>query len=183
MEYNVTQRYFGLQKPVFARTGWEIPQPNPLVLKDHRLSESLIRIRTTELIDDLGKKGKSSLRIRSVSEHLYDCVGMIFASRRAWIDIKHVKRILTEDGYNSIKRDELSVGDVVVYTIENRRMHVGLVTSIQPNIGNIPNIRVLSKWGKFGEVEHRIEDVPYWCGVPSEYWSERVPHDIGQIFQ
>lgn len=175
-------QYFGLQKPVFARSGWEIPQPNPLVLDEFRQTEDLVRLKTVELVDELLKKGKTGLQVRSVSAHLYDCVGMIFANRRAWINVKDIKKILIEDGYNPINRDDLGVGDVVVYTIENRRMHVGLVTAIMPSLGKIPNVRVLSKWGKHGEVEHRLEDVPFWCGNPTEYWSEKVPHEIGQVF-
>lgn len=176
-------QYFGLQKPVFARNGWEIPQPDPLVLNEHKQSEDLIRIRTVALVDDMLRKGKSGLKIRSVSSYLYDCVGMIFANRRAWIDINHMGQILTADGYRKIEIDELSVGDVVVYTVGEKRMHVGLVTCIQPRLGKIPNIRVLSKWGKDGEVEHQLEDVPPALGHPSEYWSERAPHEIGRLFR
>ncbi len=174
--------YFGLQKPVFARSGWEVPQPNPLVLEKHQLPEDLIRIRTVSLVDDLTRKGKTGLRIRSVSEHLYDCVGMIFSNRRAWININHIHQLLTEDGYATITLDQLAVGDVVVYRLDGRPIHVGLVTYVHPSVGNIANIRVLSKWGKFGEVEHRMDDVPDLCGEPSEFWSEKAPHDIGQVF-
>ena len=176
-------QYFGLQKPIFARNGWEIPQPNPLVLDMHRQPEDLIRIRTVALVDDMLRKGMSGLIIRSVSSHLYDCVGMIFASRRAWIDINHMVQILSADGYQKIAKDELSVGDVVVYTIGEKRTHVGLVTCIQPRLGKIPNIRVLSKWGKDGEVEHQMEDVPPLLGQPNEFWTERIRDDSGQVFR
>ena len=71
--------YFGQQKPIFARNGWEIPQPNPLVMEKFRQTEELVRITTVELVDELLRKGKTELRIRSVSAQLYDCVGMIFA--------------------------------------------------------------------------------------------------------
>lgn len=175
--------YFGQQKPVFARNGWEIPQPDPLVLEKFRQTEGLVRIQTVALVDELLDKGKSELKIRSVSSHLYDCVGMIFANRRAWIDIEHISRILTCDGYKPVCIDDLIVGDVVVYTLAKKRVHVGLVISVHPSMGSVKNIRVLSKWGKHGEIEHRMEDVPYYLGKPSEYWSERVPHDIVQLFQ
>ncbi len=176
-------QYFGLQKPVFAKNGWEIPQPNPLVLEKYRQTEKLVRIQTVTLVDEMLDKGKTELQIRSVSSHLYDCVGMIFANRRAWIDIEHISKILTNDGYYPISENDLVVGDVVVYTLSKKRVHVGLVTCVLPSIGNIPNTRVLSKWGKHGEVEHRLEDVPYYLGQPSEFWSERVPHAIGQLFR
>ena len=176
-------QYFGMQKPVFARNGWEIPQPNPLVLEKFRQTEELVRIQTVELVDDLLRKGKTELQIRSVSAYSYDCVGMIFANRRAWIDIEHIGKILRSDDYQPVSIDDLIVGDVVVYTLDKKRVHVGLVTRVLPSMGSVRNIRVLSKWGKHGEVEHRLEDVPYYLGQPSEYWSERVPHELGQLFQ
>jgi len=167
--------YFDLQKPVFARNGQEIPQPNPLVLQKYQQNQELVRIQTEALIDEMLAKGKTGLSIRSVSSYLYDCVGMVFANRRAWIDIEHIYEILTNDGYHLISKDNLVVGDVVVYTLDKKRVHVGLVTRVHPNIGSIPNARVLSKWGKHGEIEHRLEDVPYYLGRPSEFWSEKVP--------
>lgn len=176
-------QYFGLQKPVFARNGWEIPQPNPLVLEKFNQTEELVRIQTVELVDELLRKGKTGLRIRSVSAHLYDCVGMVFANRRAWIDIEHIDTILRSDDYQPVSVDNLIVGDVVVYTLDEKRVHVGLVTSALPSMGSVTNIRVLSKWGKHGEVEHRLEDVPHYLGKPSEYWSERVPHDLERLLQ
>ena len=104
-------------------------------------------------------------------------------NRRAWIDIEYIGQILTSDGYQPVSKEDLVVGDVVVYTLDKRRVHVGLVACVLPDLGEIPNTRVLSKWGKHGEVEHRLEDVPYYLGKPSEYWSERVPHEIGQLFR
>ena len=175
-------QYFGLQKPTFARNGWEIPQPNPLVLEKFRQTEELVRIQTVELVDELLRKGKTELRIRSVSAHLYDCVGMIFANRRAWIDIEFIGQILSNDGYQPVSKEDLVVGDVVVYTLGKKRVHVGLVTCVLPSLGKISNTRVLSKWGKHGEVEHRMEEVPYYLGEPSEYWSERTPHDLKRLF-
>ena len=176
-------QYFGMQKPVFARNGWEIPQPNPLVLEKFRQTEELVRIQTVELVDDLLRKGKTGLHIRSVSAHLYDCVGMVFANRRAWIDIEHIGKILRSDDYQPVSIDDLIVGDIVVYTLGTKRVHVGLVTRVLSSMGSVTNVRVLSKWGKHGEVEHRLEDVPYYLGQPSEYWSERVPHELGQLFR
>ncbi len=170
-------QYFGLQ-PIFARNGWEIPQPNPLVLQQFQQTEDLVRLKTVELVDQLRRKGKRGLQIRSISPHMYDCVGMIFANRRSWIDIEHIDNILLHDGYKQVAIGDLMAGDVVVYTLDKKRVHVALVTHISPPMGSVPNIRVLSKWGKHGEIEHRLEDVPYYLGKPSEFWSERMPHDL-----
>ena len=170
-------------RKIYARSGWEIPQQSPLVLKQNQQTTGDVRRQTVQIVDDLLLKRKSYLQIRSVSAHLYDCVGMVFANRRAWIDVEHLGQILTEDGYRQVPIEELHAGDVVVYTLDKRRVHVGLVTCVSPRLGSISNIRVLSKWGKVGEVEHGLTDVPYYLGEPTEYWSERVPHDIGELFR
>ena len=174
MVFDASLRYFGLQKPIFARSGWEIPQPDPLSLEDYQQSEDLIRIRTVALVDELLRKGMTNVKIRSVSSHLYDCVGMVFCNRRAWIDIYHVYDILREDGYTRIPIEQVVVGDIVVYTRFNNPQHVGLTTQVHPNLGQIPLFRVLSKWGSLGEIEHNLEDVPEMFGVPDSYWSERI---------
>ena len=131
----------------------------------------------------MARKGKTGLKIRSVSAHLYDCVGMVFANRRTWIDVQHLGAILSNDGYYRVQLEELTAGDVVVYSRDNSYEHVGVVACVHPSLGKIPNIRVLSKWGKDGEVEHGLMDVPFYLGEPTEYWSERAPHDIGQLFR
>lgn len=60
----------------------------------------------------MNANGKTNLKIRSVSEYPYNCVGMVFCSRRASVDIKHIYDILTQDGYNEINRDKLIPGVV-----------------------------------------------------------------------
>lgn len=88
----------------FARSGWPIPVPT-FVIADKipsKESSGLVSIRTNALVNEMNASGKTSLRIRSVSEYPYNCVGMIFCSRRASVDIKHVYDILTHDGYNEI---------------------------------------------------------------------------------
>lgn len=161
-------------KPIYARSGWEIPQPNPNDIHAERQSQTLVRIRTTSLIDDMTRSSKRKLKIRSLSSYMYNCVGMIFANRRAWIDIGQIYDILREDGYNKIPLEQLDLGDVVLYTFYNKPSHIGLVTVVHPMIGQIPTIRVLSKWGRDGEIEHHYEDVPFNCGSPHSYWSEKV---------
>jgi len=162
-------------KPIYARSGWEIPQPKPIEIGAERQSQKpeLVRLRTKTLIDAMTKAG-SNLKIRSVSPYMYNCVGMIFANRRAWIDIEQIYDILREDGYNKIPLERVVTGDLVLYTFSNMPSHIGLVTIVHSPLGQIPSIRVLSKWGKDGEIEHHSEDVPSYCGRPSSYWSEKV---------
>lgn len=161
-------------KPIYARSGWEIPQPSRHNIDKERQPIELVSIRTQALVDAMLRNNKRGLQIRSVSAYKYNCVGMVFANRRAWIEIGHIYDILREDGYYQITPQELSVGDLVVYSLNNSPKHVGLITYVHPSLGQIVNARVLSKWGHLGEVEHQLYDVPAFCGSPTSYWSERV---------
>ena len=151
--------------PVYTRTGWPIPQQQP-----DRVDQRLIKIRAKEL-SDWGK----NLILRSLSTYPYNCVGMVFASRRAWIDPKHVYRILNEDGYRKISLDEVKQGDVVLYKYQindDEPTHVALVVWINP-IGSLSSIQVISKWGKDAEFLHFMENVPDRLGKPMEFWTDR----------
>src|SRR6476619_3349116 len=51
--------------------------------------------------------------IRSVSQ-CYNCMGMVFASRRTAIDIDQIQLILDEDKFSKLaKIDDAKVGDIV----------------------------------------------------------------------
>ncbi len=171
------------RRPVYARSGAELPQPHAVELEMHKQSEKLIRNRTVTLVDNMLDKGKRDLVIRSVSSHMYNCVGMVFANRRTWLNVERLTWILQQDGYRRTTVGELHAGDIVVYTDDETPVHVGLIICVHPPLGNILNIRVLSKWGKDGEVEHRMQDVPSPLGKPSQFWTERSPHDIKQLFR
>ena len=110
--------------------------------------------------------------MRSASPHPYNCVGMIFTSRRAVIEIDHIYAILREDGYRRITLQDVIVGDVVLYRDAVEPTHVALVTLID-RIGNSLNVRVISKWGLDPEFEHFMENVPARLGVPVEFYTER----------
>lgn len=165
------------RKPVYARSGWEIPLPDHrdylAVLKDQ--TESNVLQATGTILGKLERNNKRVLRVRSVSHYMYNCVGMVFSNRRAWIEIDEVHNILTQDGYVKIQFEHLEVGDIVVYT-RNKPEHVGLITDVLRRGGQIENARVLSKWGKVGEMEHYLNVVPDEYGLPTEYWSERKPY-------
>ena len=165
------------RKPVYARSRWEIPQLDfPEYVRQLRWqTEPLVRNRTDTLLKVLEKKNKRITRVRSVSPYMYNCVGMIFSSRRAWIEIDFIHDILWRDGYSEIPKDHLDVGDVVIYFREKPE-HVGLVTFVPRHKSDHNGVRVLSKWGKDGEIEHFLDVVPERFGRPTEYWSEKAPY-------
>ena len=151
------------EHPIYARSGWEIPQK-------YLLPDDRILIRTRELTRWCPKA-----IVRSVSPYPYNCVGMIFAARRAWIEIDHVYKILNEDGYRSIPFEAIIEGDIVLYEYNGSPAHVGVIMIIDRSFG--PNIRVLSKWGKDAEFIHFIENVPEQLGKPTRYYTDRVPYE------
>ena len=112
---------------------------------------------------------------RSLSSE-YNCMGMVFAARRTWIETDQLGNILRGDGYRRVREEsELLVGDVVVYRNQNgSTSHVGVITSIGlygPD--GTRKIVVLSQWGLDGEYFHEIDDVNPYLGEPAEYWTDR----------
>jgi hypothetical protein len=97
---------------------------------------------------------------------------MIFASRRAVIEIGHIYAILREDGYRRIQLRDVVVGDVVLYRDAIEPTHVALVTAVD-RVGDTVSVRVISKWGLDPEFEHFMENVPPRLGVPVEFYTER----------
>ena len=116
------------------------------------------------------------IRVRSLRSD-YNCMGMVFANRRTWIDPEHLQIILVDDGYRQANDEtELQPGDVVVYRDDSGEVsHVGLVTEVRIDVAQASReIFVLSQWGRYGEYFHRIDDVNPWLGTPVEYWTDRT---------
>lgn len=147
---------------VYARSGK--PIPCEIVPSD---SLDLMRIHGQELMN-----WRRGLTLRSISNYPYNCVGMIFASRRAWVEIDHIYDLLTGDGYRQIPVNDVMIGDVVVYKNQGFASHVALIVDIDRSMAN--SIRVISKWGKNPEFIHFQENVPDLLGKPAEYWTERI---------
>ena len=119
-----------------------------------------------------GREGTRKLRSAS-SE--YNCVGMLFSSRRAWIDTEHLRFILEEDDYKRIEPAAVQRGDVILYADGTGTTHVGLVWRHMPDVQNARWVtEVLSQWGSDGEYFHDAHDVPHFLGTPREFWTDRV---------
>jgi len=122
------------------------------------------------------KTAKPDARLRSISG-TYNCIGMVVASRRTWVDPDDLLRVLQDDGYRKLEGEsQARLGDVVVYRdMAGEVSHTGIV--VGKNVYDPENRRdtlvVLSKWGHEGEYEHDASNVPLLCGLPSEYWTDR----------
>jgi hypothetical protein len=122
------------------------------------------------------KQSHPDALLRSITA-TYNCVGLVVASRRTWVDTEHLLTILIEDGSRRLRGpEEARVGDVVVYRDEAGDVsHVGMVSQkkIADPRSDADFLQVLSKWGADGEYFHDATDVPYLLGRPAEYWTDR----------
>ena len=134
-----------------------------------RWDDSIMRTKTR-----IHQRTFPNIVLRS-ADSVYNCGGMVFASRRTAIDIEDVPWILKEDGYRPIRPKDVCVGDVVLYRDhKNEPSHVGRVAilpSQDPREISVP--RILSQWGEDGEYLHAPGDVPLMYGQPKEYWTDR----------
>ena len=104
---------------------------------------------------------------------VYNCFGMVFASRRTCIlEEDEVQKILRDDEYRPTTLAGLKEGDLVVYgTARGRTDHVGIVTAF--DLTDPSTVWVLSQWGQVGEWKHEINDVPPLLGQPTAFWTDR----------
>lgn len=136
---------------------------------------------------DPGERGRRSYALirksfgqewtnRKPSCGVYNCYGMVFASRRtAILDDEQIPGILKDDGYAEISEASARPGDLVVY----RDRHLGLlhVAVICRRDEKLSTLFALSKWNSVaGEDEHHIHhhcwtDQDY--AVELEFWTDR----------
>lgn len=123
------------------------------------------------------KTVRPEARLRSATA-IYNCVGMVFAARRTWIDTGDVPLILREDSYRLVEREsDVVPGDLVVYrTVPGEEVaHIGVVIEARADVASAyMRFMVLSKWGSEGEYVHPIDHVPPSFGKPVEFWAERI---------
>lgn len=100
---------------------------------------------------------------RTEPSHSYNCHGLAFANRRAFVEEDSVLDVLPDDGYTRIELREVLPGDVAIYWYEDdplRPEHTGVVTWVEPGSAlRVP--WVLSKWGDGSEYVHRFNNTPY----------------------
>jgi hypothetical protein len=114
------------------------------------------------------------ISLRSVS-NCYNCVGMVFASRRTSVHPQHIRQVLSDDGFRKLDAEsQADRGDVVLYFSDDmdEPAHVGIVIAKDVTAKD-DFLYVLSKWGFGGEYVHLSKDVPTVYGMPTEYWTDR----------
>jgi hypothetical protein len=104
---------------------------------------------------------------------VYNCYGMLFASRRTSIlaDVQ-IPDILRDDGFRRIPETEAVVGDVVLY----REKTAGLLHAARiTRKDELRALYALSKWDSaMGEDEHHVRH-HCWLDydVEMEFWTDR----------
>ncbi|NJL95935.1 MAG: hypothetical protein HC915_20485 [Anaerolineae bacterium] len=115
-----------------------------------------------------GNAQARTAQFRSIRD-TYNCTGMVFASRRTWIDESYVERILRDDGYRLVAHlGDVSKHDVVVYRDQAGQVaQVGMVINKHADLAQgTVEFTILSKWGRPGEYRHAQEvtiAVPIQC--------------------
>jgi len=114
---------------------------------------------------------------------LYNCAGLIWASRRTGISqTEDWRRILADDGYRPTSRPQID--DLVLYrdVDDNTYLHVARIVSFKPGLTPESELVpvVLSKWGHdLGECFHlaREHRMPGTYNVAEEFWTERPKNE------
>lgn len=123
----------------------------------------------------------TNYRLRSLTS-LYNCVGLVFASRRTWIEPHYFHLIATDDGYQRrVRTADTLPGDVAVYTSpQGAIIHVGIIVAVKHDFSSgDTSFRVLSQFGSAGEYLHEADDLPEGLSAASgqpnlSVWSEAV---------
>ncbi len=150
-----------------TRRRWEIP--NEYRMEQHPRQLTSAREHWERL--------RPNVQFRSISA-IYNCVGMVVTHRRAWAFPEDLRKILDDDGFRRLNGfAEAFIGDLVIYQADGPEItHVGIVQ--QKNVVHDSRnpgdpLKVLSKWGAYGEYIHDMSDVPEVFGRPTEFWTDR----------
>lgn len=111
----------------------------------------------------------NTLRRRATAA--YNCYGLVFACRRAWVMIESVKDILSDDGYRQLRTGEQPLpGDVLIYVEDGLPEHVAVIVELF-SIGQTVIPKVISKWAAGPEYVHMATRSPF--GTNYTCWTER----------
>jgi hypothetical protein len=123
---------------------------------------------------DIYPKKYPSLKFKGLATPIYNCHGFVFASRRTNIsDSQAIRNILSDDEYISVSVAEVMVGDIVLYVDPQKGdiEHTAMIVQVEGDgVHSIRSIRVLSKWGKYKEVVHFINECEDFRHCRLEYW-------------
>ena len=136
-----------------TRKHWPIPNEQIQEIARPALEESKRLISNTN----------PSYQLRSLTS-TYNCMGLVFASRRTWIEPDHFWKVADDDGYKRVESmADVRPGDIAVYMFNSGKdvAHVGIIIESQIDLKqNRFKFVVLSQFGKSGEYIHYYDDLP-----------------------
>jgi len=122
------------------------------------------------------RKGKIGWTNRRDACGVYNCFGLVWASRRTSIyEVSEIEKILSDDAYRRIDEATACIGDIVIYRHQTLGpLHAGLVVEARL-VGSAVIPYILSKWSdSYGEDIHSYLDVPQqYLGCGIEFWTDR----------
>lgn len=110
---------------------------------------------------------------------IYNCYGLVFASRRTSIHDDQLDLIREHDEYRELDKSEpASVGDIILYEREGVMCHAGIL--VKSTNGTL---QVLSKMGSTGGEEiHDISNrLDRKGGHFKRYWTDRGKQEVAKI--
>lgn len=125
-------------------------------------NEQFKEIDATELnqLHRMVNEFRHSCTLRSRASPIYNCHGMTFASRRT--NIYHadcLRKIIEDDGYEEVSKQDVLPGDVALYWNEGDIDHSGIVVEIKKDL-LFPVPWICSKWGRGPEFVHSFDNCP-----------------------
>lgn len=110
-----------------------------------------------------------SARRRTDASAGYNCHGLTFASRRAWVYRgRDLQRILADDQYAEVELPSVLAGDIVIYRGDDGDFnHSGIVVEAG---GDLIVPLVCSKWAHAGEYIHALRDCPAVYGPHTTFF-------------
>ena len=113
------------------------------------------------------KKYGPDLVERTAPTGFYNCHGMTFASRRAWVygEGNIINFILQDDSYEEVPQSVVLPGDIILYFGEGNEgvIHSGVVVEVSQFLRGI--YKIYSKWAQSAEFLHWAHQTPYGYNV------------------
>jgi hypothetical protein len=112
-------------------------------------------------LPEIAKVFGADIELRAKPTGVYNCHGLVFASRRTTIfEPEILPKILKDDCYVAVEDKHVMPGDIILYFKPNGEIvHSGIVMSKPQPPFNIPLI--CSKWGHNGEFLHLASKTDY----------------------
>ncbi len=132
--------------------------------KKGRIRNDRTKLSLKELADAQSMKDRYKfVQYRTAPCGYYNCLGLVFASRRVRVfeEEDEINAILLQDNYSDIEEEDVLGGDVVFYYDNKKFTHCGVVLYRVEN-PFFKDYKILSKWGNGHEAIHGLRDCYYW---------------------